>query len=679
VAFRPDGRWPLVAAALWWSVCLTCACAHADSPGVPDDGVPPPITAVMVDSAPLIDGLLGDPCWDLATHIDGFWRERVDATEIERTEFWLCADARAVYVAFRCHDTQASEIRRDQKKRQGDLWRDDYVKFGLDVESAAHDCYNFIVNAAGTQYDEVPGGSSEKIEWKGDWRAAARVDEGGWSAELEIPFAILRYPDGQDCFRFYLLRHLAREEDFSAWPPRFARRPDLGECAFWRELATPPAPFRYVIMPYALFVLSEEEEERESLTGGLDFKGTLPSGVVTLATYRPDFRHIEDVVETIDFTYTERWLPEYRPFFQEGSWHFPSSQIFYSRRIEEMDWGAKAFGTVGAHRFGMLDAHADGGENHLVVDYDYLLGSTGQLGVSAVDRRMPGEPDNRAWGLDAHQSWPFSGGGRSIWADWRRSRTEGEGGDDESVGVGASLWRAQGLSMRASYGSIGSEFRADDGFVPETGMRQFTIAWDHQRAYDEGSLQRSEWWGLFQDGASEAGPRGEVWVEHDRYWRDGRFLWVGAARGERDGFDRTDNYIGVGWNRNDTYRKGKLSVRWGTRYGESYRHQEIVQAFRPSKRWSAELSAERVLAPGIDAEGRGIPSEYTHQVVLTTSCDVTDEKTVSARLVRRESDTNLYAVYRQRVRRGMDLLVVAGDPNADEWVSRLAVKAIWCL
>lgn len=65
--------------------------------------------------------------------------------------------------------------------------------------------------------------------------------------------------------------------------------------------------------------------------------------------------------------------------------------------------------------------------------------------------------------------------------------------------------------------------------------------------------------------------------------------------------------------------------------------------------------------------------------MLTTTYDVTEEKTISARLVRADSDTNVYAAYRQRVRKGMDLLVVVGEPNADKSVSRLAVKAIWCL
>ena len=73
-----------------------------------------------------------------------------------------------------------------------------------------------------------------------------------------------------------------------------------------------------------------------------------------------------------------------------------------------------------------------------------------------------------------------------------------------------------------------------------------------------------------------------------------------------------------------------------------------------------------------------VPAELSRQLVLTTTYDLTDERTASARLVCSDSNTNVYAAYRQRVRRGMDLLIVVGDPNADQWVSRLAVKAMWC-
>lgn len=91
------------------------------------------------------------------------------------------------------------------------------------------------------------------------------------------------------------------------------------------------------------------------------------------------------------------------------------------------------------------------------------------------------------------------------------------------------------------------------------------------------------------------------------------------------------------------------------------------------------LALERVYQASLDEEGAVQPSEWSRQAVLTTTYDITDEKTVSARLVRRGSDTNAYAAYRQRTRKGMDILVLAGDPNASEWVSRIAVKVIWCL
>ncbi|UCC67212.1 MAG: carbohydrate binding family 9 domain-containing protein, partial [Armatimonadota bacterium] len=666
--------WILVATA---ALTLLPPAVAAEGAGEPE-AAPPSIPAVKVTEPPLIDGLLDDACWQQATHIEGFWRQTVDAPEIERTEAWLCYDGRAIYAAFRCHDSRPSQIRCDQKKRQGTLWRDDCVELGLDVESTGHIEYAFQVNPAGTQRDEVPGGTSEKIEWKGDWRAAARVDDAGWSAEMEIPFSILRYPDGQDCFRFWVRRRLAREEDESCWPPGFARRSDTEERARWSGILTPPLPFRYVVMPYALSVASEYEEERETLTGGLDFKGTFPNGLVALATYNPDFRNIEDVVETIDFTYVERYLPEYRPFFQEGEWHMPSEQIFYSRRVEELDVGAKVFGTLGSHSLGLLDTYARGGENHLACNYEHLFGTKGAASFSAVDRRVPGEPHNVAYGLFARRDWMFTGAGRYLYA-WRPwTRTEGEGGDDSAVSVGTGFWQNEGLGWNLGYSAVGSEFDARDGYVPETGVRNASVGLHHRLRYDESALQERYWRAESRTGESEAGRRASMLLEHARHWRTGWSAWFGTIHGERDGFDVATNFTGVEWNRLDIYHRGQIDVDWGERYGEPYYYQSLVQTFHPIQRCSAELRAERVYAADLDDDRNVIPPEWSRQVVLTTTYDVTQEKTVSARLVRRGSNSNVYAAYRQRVRKGMDLLIVAGDPNADEWVSRLAVKAIWC-
>ncbi len=663
---------------------LRCPPAFAAEQPQEQEPGPPYLAAARADAPPVLDGALDDPCWQNACHVEGFWREKLDAPEFEPTEAWICYDPQTLYVAFRCHDSQPSEIRAIQTKRQGSMRNDDRIALRLDVEDAGRGEYQFRVNPLGTQSDEVPGGTSEKIEWKGDWRAAARIDDAGWTAEIAIPFSILRYPDGQRTFRVTLERRLAREDDDSVWPHEYARIQDRENCARLTDIVTPPVPFRYVLMPYALSVLSEDEEGREALTGGLDFKGIFPNSVVALGTYNPDFYNLEDVVESIDFTFVERYLPEYRPFFQEGSGYMPSGDewapvnLLYTRRIERLDWGAKTFGTVGPHRFGIFDAYRRGGENHFAWNYDYLIDTNGSLGFSGVDRRVPDEPRNQAYNLGTHWHFPYTGGHRSLGADWYRSRTDGEGGDDEAFSLDASLWPQQGFGGWIGYSAIGSNFQADDGYVPETGVRSLSVGLSHQRSYDDGPLYDVDWDLSASSGDSDEGPRRDVHVSHHRSWRSGWEMFAGLTRGERDGYDVISNSLGTEWNHRDMYRRGGMRVSWGERYAEPYRYQSISQAFRPAERWSAELSYERAHAAYFDDDGIFVPAELARQLVFTTTYDISQERTASARLVRSGSNTNVYAAYRQRVRRGMDLLIVVGDPNAEQWVSRLAVKAMWC-
>jgi hypothetical protein len=356
----------------------------------------------------------------------------------------------------------------------------------------------------------------------------------------------------------------------------------------------------------------------------------------------------------------------------------PSEQLFYSRRVEELDLGAKVFGTLGSHGIGLLDTYGRGGENHLACNYEHLFGTTGVASFSTVERRVPGEPHNVSYGLFARRDWPFTGAKRYVYA-WRPwTRTEGEGGDDSAVSVGTGFWRNEGLGWNLGYSAVGSEFEARDGYVPETGVRNASLGLQHRLRYDESALQEKYWRAEGRTGDSEAGDRSSVVVEHARHWRTGWSAWVGSIHGERDGFHVATSFIGTEWHRQDMYHRGQIDVDWGERYGEPYYYQSLVQTFHPRQRCSAELRAERVYAADLDGDRNVIPPEWSRQVVLTTTYDVTQEKTVSARLVRRGSNTNVYAAYRQRVRRGMDLLVVAGDPNAEKWVSRLAVKAIWC-
>ena len=127
-------------------------------------------------------------------------------------------------------------------------------------------------------------GSATKIEWRGDWRAAARIVKDGWVAEMAIPFSILRYPlADRPPFGVCFARRLKRTEAWSDWPrmkddsaePQL-RRLDGGRGAVHRPKTAADA----LHADYA-------ETDHVGVISGLDAKHTFDNGVVAVATGEP--------------------------------------------------------------------------------------------------------------------------------------------------------------------------------------------------------------------------------------------------------------------------------------------------------------------------------------------------------------------------------------------------------
>jgi hypothetical protein len=59
--------------------------------------------------------------------------------------------------------------------------------------------------------------------------------------------------------------------------------------------------------------------------------------------------------------------------------------------------------------------------------------------------------------------------------------------------------------------------------------------------------------------------------------------------------------------------------------------------------------------------------------------DLTTEPAISGRIARTSDGTNGYVTYRQTLRRGVDLFLIGGDPSADTWAKRVALKAVFVL
>jgi len=690
-------------------------------------GGPPRLEALRVERGPAIDGALDDDCWRAATRVEGFFRVDKEGPELERTEAWLCHDSRTIYVAFYCHDSRPGEIQALQRKRGGDISQDDAAIVSLDVIGDHRTVYAFGVTPRGTQVETIPGGSAAKYEWRGDWKAAGRVVEDGWTAELAIPFSILRYPEGQQTFRVHFRRYLARMTDWSCWPD-LGRSEDLTREAQWVGLATPKHREPVILMPYGVFDSAGGEEEKSA--GGFDSKYTMPNGLVALLSYKPDFRNIEDVVQSIDFTYAERALPEYRPFFAEGGgqlteWdtvqgsYFPPPTIFYSRRISTLDLGAKIFGKLGRGRLGLLWAGERGAAGDWALACGHDVGARGLLEVGVVDHREAEGLDNQAVHFGTDWFWPLRDGGAYASADFYRGRTEGPGGDDGAVSMSAGTYKPNGIGYTAFYQQVGPDFQnvveatewgwwrrsVGVGYVPYTDVTTTGISVTGNRIFDMGRWERRGWdCGLYTakyaNGEMQQLNGGyRLGLRNNTSWR------LAVVAGKHTGFSEQYLTLSRDWHNKDMYARGSVSAALGDRQGGPYRFLQLTQAFRPTQDFSWQLRLEQVRldASWPASKLRGM------QAVVTATYDVTNERSISARLVYRKGNANFwlpqvyydwaslpaelqgglpdlevaklntYLGYRQRVARGRDIFIIVGDPNTPGTEARIAVKVVTTL
>jgi len=662
---------------LVWTAAV-CA-GEPEPPTAEDSSCQLVVEAVYVDLPPVIDGRLDDECWSKASRLEEFTCNIVERPVPEQTTALVCLDENAIYVGFICRDRTPEDIVARETRRNGEIYNDDFVEFEIDPWHQHAQTYAFRVTSRGTQWEYIPGGSATKIEWRGDWSAAALRTEEGWQAEMAIPFSILRYPPEQTTFGLDVSRRFAAE-DLRAFCPDMGRVFDPTRAANLIGLDLPPRSFRPVLMPYVTVDLGEAVGR--SFDAGLDAQYTFPNGLTALATLNPDFTQIEDVVEPISFSYTERWLPELRPFFVTGEHgYLPPGNLLYTRNIEDFDVGVKLYGTVGNETIGFLDAATFSEENALAAAWRHRYDEENSVRVMLVSHQRPEDPDNLSYGVSASSSRRMADGEGSddLWVDLFQSRSQGaESGGSYALGGGRS--RGEGV---LHYGwhvtAVTDSFGPSLGFSPETDYYGggFNLGlWDYR---EEGALDETSWGfggSYFPYLEADGLFRGGIWGNHFWSWRRGTVVSLGFNLGEREGDGNSDVNLNYRWNRKDTYRGGSLRGTRGKRDGGDYTYYSVEQGFRPRECLSVNVNVEfsELTEPAED------PGRH-YQAVLTTSYDLTPEKSLAARLIQSDDGFRAYASYRQVVRRGMDAYVILGDPDPDRTglAKRVAFKLIWVL
>ncbi len=297
-----------------------------------------------------IDGRLDEKAWSEAQPITDFvQKEPVEgAPPTERMEVRFVYDNSALFVGARMYSRDPKSIQAPMGRRDDDDQSERFF-ISLDTFLDRRTAYTFGVTASGVRLDLYHANDSSNADTGFDpvWEAKTRIDELGWTAELWIPFAQLRFnvlPEqvwGLNLVRF---TPSINEEDYwiavprteRAWASRFGDLHGIGGLGATRRLELLPVIVGSSSMNGQRDLKNPFDNGRNLASRiGADVKMGLGPNLTLNLTVNPDFGQVEADPAEVNLTAFATRFSERRPFFTEGSQLFTLNHpnVFYSRRI----------------------------------------------------------------------------------------------------------------------------------------------------------------------------------------------------------------------------------------------------------------------------------------------------------------------------------------------------------
>ncbi len=316
--------------------------------------------ALKIAEAIAVDGALDEPSWKTAGDISDFvqFQPSRGTPASVRTVVKVLYDSRYIYFGFLCYDPEPAKIVSRVTKRDADLGTDDAVVVGLDTFHDQRTCYVLMTNILGTQYDGriVDNGNTTDTTWDGVWKSGGRRTEFGWSAEIAVELQSLKFEPGPGrTWGFQAGRFLPRALEQSFWTGPLEQPGRVSQFGSLTGMDLEKAGKRYQVIPHV--ITKFEEGKSSEFEAGLDARYAFSQTVSGNLTVNPDFATVEADQEQVNLTRFELNLPEKRNFFQEGSEIYSQRiNLFYSRRVADIDAGVKLYGKSGRFEFSGLSA-----------------------------------------------------------------------------------------------------------------------------------------------------------------------------------------------------------------------------------------------------------------------------------------------------------------------------------
>ena len=494
---------------------------------------------------------------------------------------------------------------------------------------------------------------------------------------MAIPFALLRYSRGAGAFGMELYRQIGRETSLQGWPYLPPAGMDSAtEPQYLAEFMGFAPPFytpRPTFLPYTLVTGGTSNSART----GLDIKYPLSTTLTGVGTVFPDFQTIQQDVTNINFSYNEKLLTDYRPFFAEGAGFLPATDLFYSRRIRAVDQGIKVAGKQGDLAVGFLGSNTSGTapQDSLALNLTKDIGLYSQAGLAVTDNHVPGQPGNQVGRLFGSYGLRRGPTRYTLSGFHTQSSLQGSpsGGDDQVEFSSNVPFGKPSFDM--AYSDIGANFASTLGYVPETDLRGAYVSVNQYNQFDKGTIERYDVavnasgyqhhsGGFFHNDASVF-----AFVQS----RAGYRVSASMDQSQRDRFHDHTGDLSLGWNKKTLYQQGNLEDVFGRQAGQPYNFLTLSQSFFVSRPFTLQLNYSLLK----------LGSVSSNQSILTGTYRLSDVQSIGGRLVSQGGadqgagvGTNVYFSYSQQVRAGTDVFLLFGDPNSPKTRGKITLKLV---
>lgn len=459
-----------------------------------------------------LDGRLNESFWSRAKAADKFhdWLPRDNTASPFPTEVRFAFDGTTLYVGIHARDPDPSLIRAPFVRRDKVLGDQDFVAVLIDPVGSKKFAQFFRVSANGLIADGLfnDANTSEDFSPDFDYEGAAAITSDGWTAEMAIPFSSLRYRD-TDTQRWNVLvfRGTTREQLHRAAQVPIPR--DWNCLVCYAEpltgLAGLPSTKHLSVVPQFTVAARRDKIKdganiRENdVKAGVDVKFRPRADTVIDATINPDFSQVElDTPQLTGNSQFALFFTEKRPFFLEGADLLDTPvSLVYTRSITDPAWGARATHRNEGLEYTVLTAKDDGKglvllpgslgtgfarqERKSQATFSRARAHVGEvtLGGIVTDRTYDGAGHNRVASADL--VWRPNAEQRvraQVGQSWTTALPDANGRlaqsssrNDHSAFVD---WFHNGKTWNhyVQYEEMGKDFRADNGFISQSGFRE---------------------------------------------------------------------------------------------------------------------------------------------------------------------------------------------------------------